>query len=394
MILYKYKAAAKNGEKLNGVIFAKDYDNAYKILTRKNYLPLEIDLLKQSDQKLDPQDVLVFFLHLNFQLKCGMTIDNAIESFIESRGNKILKALLSEILYALHNGESIGDSFERCGELFDSSIIGLLKSAQATGNITEVIKNIIDFLKFQNEWKNKVRQATAYPLFALCVSIFVLIFATAVLGPQVSDLLQNNTDENQLPLFTVFTLKILPYLSDLFYVSAFIFFTIIIVSLFSKKIRNVIRNMILKIPGLNSLMMKICLWQFFKTLSIALYAKLDFIKALETATDAVKISDVKQKLECVADLVKSGYSISESFSRMNLIPAEIITVIYVGEAGNNLSESFKHISDNQSEEILFDIRKFGRNLSIGLTILTGTILIFILCGLFYPIYGFIEIAGQ
>ena len=387
MILYKYRAVTKGGEKTDGMIFADDYKSAYKILERKQYVPLKINSVTPSSKKLEARDVLAFFLHLDFQLKCGMTIDGAIESFISSRGNEILKASLVEILYALHNGESMGSAFERCGKIFDALVIGLLKSAQKTGKIAEVIENVIEFLRFQDEWKNNVKRVIAYPLFTLLVAIFVLLFTAVMLGPQIYGLVKDNLSEDQIPIFTVALLKILPYVGYVLQIFAFVFFVCVPAMFITKKGRESAKNLILKIPKINALVSKICFWQFYKTLSIALQAKLDFIPSLSLAIDAIKISQIKFSLEKARDEIESGYSITQSFSN-------IITIIYVGENGNNLAESFKHISENHSKEILSDIRELGQNFSAGLTIFTGIVLIVILCGLFYPIYSFVEITGQ
>ncbi len=394
MILYKYRAIAKSGEKTDGMIFGDDYRSVYKILEQKQYVPLKISSITPSSKKLEPRDILIFFLHLDFQMKCGMTIDGAIESFISSRGNEILKASLVEILYALHNGESMGNAFERCGKIFNASIIGLLKSAQKTGKIAEVIENIIEFLKFQDEWKNSVKRAIAYPLFTLSVAIFVLLFTAVMLGPQIYELVKDNLSEDQIPTFTIALLKILPYVGHALQILAFLFFVCIPVMFFTKKGQNFVRNTILKIPKINELVSKICFWQFYKTLNIALQAKLDFIPSLNLAIDTIKILPIKSALENARDEIESGYTITESFSKIKFITSNIITIVYVGEKGNNLAKSFKHISENHCKEILSDIQALGQNFSAGLTIFTGIVLVVILCGLFYPIYSFVEITGQ
>ena len=294
MILYRYEAVSDNGVRSDGMIFAENYKNAYEILKNRRYFPLKIKSFKPSSKKLDPQDILVFFLHLDFQLKCGMTINGAIESFIESHGNKILKASLVEILSAIHSGESIGIAFEKCGEIFDPSIIGLLKSAQETGKMSDVIGNIIEFLKFQNEWKNNVKRAIAYPLFTLLVAIFVMIFTVTILGPQILGLVQDNIGEDQLPIFTIFILKILPEFSIFLYILCFILLVVIPCMMLFEEGRKILLKWMMKISKLKELITKICLWQFYKTLSIALQAKLNFIAALNYLLIPLKLKKLKR----------------------------------------------------------------------------------------------------
>jgi type IV pilus assembly protein PilC len=157
--------------------------------------------------------------------------------------------------------------------------------------------------------------------------------------------------------------------------------------------RILLSKLILKIPKIGELIIKIFMWQFCKIMHIALDAKLNFVQSLNLAIETIKFSYLKSELESIRNNILEGYKVAESFFNSTVIPKEIITSICVGEEGNDLSSSFGHVSEDLYKEILFGIKSFGQIMSIGLTVFTGLIFIFILCSLFYPIYNYVEIAG-
>ncbi|MDR1982585.1 MAG: type II secretion system F family protein [Holosporaceae bacterium] len=392
MPTYKYEALTKYGFKKDGFILADNYKSAYNFLCEKQYQPMKIKKVYFSSKKITLEDLTTFFMHISSQLKCGVGIYEAIESFSDFYGNKVLSATLVNISDSLKKGESIHTAFEKCDFIFNGVIIGLLKSAENTGNIADVVVNILDFLKLQMDWKNNVKRAIAYPIFITVVALIVLIFSIGILGPQVVSLVQNYGD-GEIPALTRFTINVLPRISEIICLFLPGVLAILPFFLWTKKGNNLLLRVMFRIPKIKGLIIKISMWQFCKILHIALEAKLDFVKALDLAIETVKFDLIRNELQSIRDNIEDGYKISESFANGIIIPAETLMAIYVGEEGNDLSGSLKHVSESQYQEMLFNIGSLGQILGIGLTVFTGLIFIFILCSLFYPIYSYIEIAS-
>ncbi|MDR1236163.1 MAG: type II secretion system F family protein [Holosporaceae bacterium] len=389
MPIYKYKILTKEGGKKIGAILADDFKCVYDALRAGHHQPIEIKRVFFVSRRVSTEDLLTFFMHINFQLKCGVNINDAIDSFSDFHGNKTLNATLLDISDSLKKGESIGDAFRKSHFVFDEVIVGMLKSAENTGNTVEVISNILNFLKLQTGWKNNVKRALMYPIFIALVALAVLILSIVFLGPQVASLVQN-TDGGEIPMLTQFAITVLPEIFKIMIIpliSVFIF-------LLTEKGKKFWESIILKIPKISKLIIKISVWRFCKILSIALDAKLDFIPALNLATETIKIAPLKKELQNIGANIINGYKIAESFALGDLIPRDILLAVYIGEEGNDLSGSFDHISENYYKEILFEIKSLGQILSIGLTFFTGLVFVFILCSLFYPIYNYVETAGM
>lgn len=390
MKIFKFKALSKKGKKQSGMILADNAHIAYQTICKKELMPIDISKIRRISSQISVEELLMFFMHIDFQLKCGLKINDAIDTFIDSQNNEIMNAKLLEISESLKNGQSLNEAFKK--SIFDNIISGLLNSAEKTGNISLVISNILAFLKLKNEWKEKTKSALAYPIFITLVAITIMWICIIFLGPQIISFLNDNNKE--VPLLTNFAVKCLPTLG--------VFFTTFIISIFfclmlfsmSSKFRNRIQNYLLAIPKVGSILKKVSLWNFFKILHIALNSKLDLIKSLELGIDSIKIEKIKNEFEKIKSGILSGHKIFETFSTSKYISPSISTAIYVGESGNNLPECMFHISEELYKEILSELEIFGRSLSIGLTLFTGVIFIFILTSLFLPLYDYIGVVQQ
>lgn len=392
MSIYKYVVISNNGTKNEGAVFVDNYEEAYNLLLLRRCVPISIRQIKLSSESISIEDMLMFFLHMDLQLKCKVRINEAIESFLNVHGNKILKLSLESILYELRNGVSIGNAFEKCRFIFGDVIVSLLKSAEKTGNVSDVISSILQFLKMQSDWKNNVRNAIVRPLYITVFVILILIFSIVFLGPQVVSLVQSVGDE-ALPLMTQFVMNVLPTISKILLCVSFFTSLLLLVAVTCKKGKDIIVNIILKVPKIGPLIVKIGFWQFCKILQIALSAKLDFMQALNLAIEGIEINKIKNELLVVQNKIAAGYSIAHSFSEIKFIPNTIVSAIYIGEESNHLLSSIDRLSENQYKEITLNIQSLGQNLEDGIKLFAGILLILIVGAFFIPIYNYIEIAG-
>ncbi|MDR1361586.1 MAG: type II secretion system F family protein [Holosporaceae bacterium] len=392
MSIYKYSALSHGGAKINGALMADDYKSVYNMLRTKKYHPLVIEKARLSEKKVALEDMLMFFFHVDMQLKCRIRIDKALASFLELHGNKALKASLANILNSLKNGSSLGIAFEKCVGIFDKTVITLLKSAEQTGNLSEIIKNILKYLKLQSNWKNHIKRALMYPIFLLLLATLILVFSIYLLAPLVVSLLRDY-GQNDIPFMTTFVIDILPKLSEILVFSLVLLLAASTPLLLSRNGREKMKGYLLKIPKIGDIATKISLWQFCKILHIALDAKLAFMEALDLAIASAQFQSIREELQLAKQYLANGYSVGESFSRIKLVSGEVLSALLVGEESGNLSASFCHVSDAQYDEIFFAIKSLGQQLSIGLTLFTGVILAIILSGLLLPIYGYVEGAG-
>ena len=89
MKIFKYKALSKKGNKQSGVILADSSKVAYQTICEKELIPIDISKVRKTSSQISTEELLMFFMHIDFQLKCGLKINEAIDTFTDSQNNKI-----------------------------------------------------------------------------------------------------------------------------------------------------------------------------------------------------------------------------------------------------------------------------------------------------------------
>lgn len=390
MLIYKYKAISFDGKKENGAIIAENQLEAFKKLKLKKYHPISLEKKKISTNKVKAEELLILFMHIDFQLKCGVSINKAIESFLSFHFNEELSASLAKVLSSLKSGMNLSVAFESCADIFGDTILGLLKASEKTGKLGVSVSNILNFLKLESQWKQDIRNALMYPCFLLLLSIFVLLFSLNILGPQIADFFKNfqNYNLDSYPL-TKFALSIPDYYKE---ISCLLVLLIVFsISIFSnKKYREYFLNKIISIPKMGDLIAKIFIWKSCKIIEIAISAKLEFIDALNLALKSQNLEDIQTEFNKAKQQIIAGFSVSSAFANMRYMPKDILVAIYIGEDSNNLKDAFSHITSSIYNDILYKINVLGKTLSVSFTILTGLVFVFIVFSLIYPIYDLVD----
>lgn len=391
MALYKYESIDAAGNKKIGAVVAENKSGAYEKLLKKNMQPTEIKRQYFLSKKISIEDLLLFFLHVSFQLKCGAHINEAIDNFIDFHGNDVLNAALISVSEDLKNGEKISAAFEKnCP--FNPTVIGLLRAAEKTGCLTETISGILNLLQLEANWKNNLRGIIAYPAFIAAVAILILFVSSHFLGPQVVSLIQNYGD-GEVPFLTKFAVGILPILSKFFGIIFMLLICAVTVMMAGKRGNDLILQAASRLPIVSAILTQITLWQVFEILHISYIAKLDFMAAFGLALQTIQIKKMKKQMIGVRENIVNGYKISASFSKIKNLKTDISAAIFIGEEGNNLEQTFEHISEKIYKELVNKIKLLGEFISIGLTLFAGAVFVFILCSLFQPIYNYAGMAG-
>jgi len=117
LIKFSYKAFDDAGKKVSGTEMATSAGAAHVALLARGLQPTEVEakqgLMKFeiTKKKVPRQDVMNFTRQLAVFMRAGIPIMEALEVIVEETQNKMLKAILSEMVDSLRAGRSPQRSF-------------------------------------------------------------------------------------------------------------------------------------------------------------------------------------------------------------------------------------------------------------------------------------------
>jgi len=210
--IYKYEAAVSNGELLKGS-FKGTREEFESMLRKKKLLLVSVKEKKEKldDSKFTQDNFLAFIEELYYLTQSGMPIDKSIKVLAKTTKKVAYKRILGNILNELKAGEQFSRALKKAltteKVTVDSLTISFISTAEEVGSLTTGLNQLFEYLTFQKKIRSDVKQALAYPIFLIGMSIVVSFLIFFLIIPKFSKIF--TPDEfTQLPAVSYAVLSI------------------------------------------------------------------------------------------------------------------------------------------------------------------------------------------
>ena len=396
MAVFKYKAIDDVGKKTRGRL---DASNVADLELRLNKMGLDLinfTEIKQSSlsvgrKKILRQELITFTFHLEQLVRSGVPLLDGLADLSSSVGNADLKVIAAALIASIEGGKTFSESLEQFPRIFDRVFVSLIRAGEESGKLAEVLKNITESLKWQDEIAAQTKQAIFYPAF---VGMFVfgsIFFVMAYLVPRLATFITNMGQE--LPLHTRVLISVSGFLTSYWYL---LFFVPVVVILLIKymahrdaRVRYKLDDFKIRVWMIGPIFKKIILARFANYFAL-LYSSgvtvLDSLRINEDITGNVVMSTALREMQ---KKISDGNSISESIDSISLFPPLVRRMIKVGETTGELDTALDNVSYFYDREVKSSIEKMQSLLGPVLTIFLAINIGWVMLSVFWPLYDVI-----
>src|SRR5260370_2121888 len=157
-------------------------------------------LFGRSRKPIPVQEFMVWNRELAALLKAGLPLLQALDLMLERMANQHFKAVLTDIRDRVKSGQDLSDAFEAHGELFPRLFPSTLKAGEKSGELEQVIRRFIRYLKLVMDARRRVITALIYPVVLVCPPITTITVMIIYVVPKITQFFENL--EVKLPLMT------------------------------------------------------------------------------------------------------------------------------------------------------------------------------------------------
>lgn len=149
---FKYSAVDDAGNKVSGVESASSVGTAHLALLERGYQTIQLDekrnILKFEITKkmVSRKDIMHFSRQLSVFVRAGVPIMEALEIIVEETPDKLLQRGLVDMIDRLQAGDTFASAAAAHPEAFPNYYVGILSSAELTGNLDVVLDQLADYL--------------------------------------------------------------------------------------------------------------------------------------------------------------------------------------------------------------------------------------------------------
>lgn len=336
---------------------------------------------------LAPRDFLVFNQEFLALVKAGLPMLRCFDLLTDRLAQGGFQQALQAVRESIRGGSAISEAMSVHPTYFPELYQASLRAGEQAGNLPEVLKRYIDYLKMLIGVREKVVKATLYPLFLLGFGLLVTIGLLFFVLPSFAEVYQESRVE--LPWATQLLLDItnsashwlIGFVMVLAAASAWIYW-------WQSTPQGQWRMdwLLLNVPVLGPLFLKNQVIRLARTLSTILGGGIPLLSALQVTAQSMPNKVFAKALDAVIGHVREGTSLSVALKKEQFLPSLTLEMIEVGETTGALETMLFEVAEFHEGELDFQLSRMMTWIEPIFIILIGVILGGVVIALYLPIF--------
>lgn len=371
MAKFNYTISSTGGRHEEGVITAPSREAALQKLRKehKNRIILSCDEAgKKKIQyfwqkpRLSFEDRMIFTKHLYAMVKAGITITEAIQTFMDQTRRKSTKIMFENILSMTKSGQSLAKSLIPYKEIFTEIYINMIGTGEESGTLEQVLDYLGVQLEKEYDLRKKVKAAFIYPAVILSITLLMALGIVIFIMPKVTKIF--TSFDVTLPLPTRALIASSNFLTEQWYfaIAGLVAFVIAMKLIWKfKAVKEGWYRVSLRLPVFGKILVKTNLARFARTMNSLLQSGISMTKSLGIVAESLSNGVYREAVMNAKQRVEQGGNLGDSFAvNERLFPPLMVKIMMVGDKTGSVEDSTKQLAEIYEK----DVDNMTKNLSI------------------------------
>jgi len=349
---------------------------------------LAVPGLGKGRRHIPVQDFVIFNQELAALLKAGLPLLQTLDLMLERMHNATFKAVLTDVRDRVKSGEDLSEAFAFHGDLFPRLYPSSLKAGEKSGELEQVIRRFIRYMKLVLDARRRVVSALVYPAVLVCLSItMIAVMAVYVVPKFMSFFTELGTD---LPLITQVVLSISTFATQNWPI---ILIGLVVGVIALRSWRNTdsgrlaVDRFQLRLPFLGPVLHRFAMSEFCRSLSTLLSGGTPLVPAFEIATSSVGNAYVRSKVEPTIQMVREGKPFFAALETSGIFTDMSIDMVKVGETTGSLDDMLGSVADFLDEQIETRMQRLLSLVEPMMLVFMGAIIAILLISIYLPMFS-------
>lgn len=394
----RYKAATKEGRLSQGLLDAKDINEAAEYLRTKGLIPINITRIDNKFwanlpfmKKINSSDLVLFTRQLSSMLSSGLTLFRSLEILKDQIENEQMSEVVTTVINDVQEGRTLSQAIEKHTQVFSPIYVSIIRAGEQSGLLDKVLSRLADNLEKQAKLKSTVKGALMYPVIVIILMALVMAIMMIFVIPQLTVLYTNLNVELPLPT------KIVVALSN-FMIAAWPLIILggaVVVIGFRKWAKTadgkiIIDTTLLKLPVFGKLITQTILAEFSRTFGLLVGTGTLVVEALTETADTTGNVLYKNAIMDVSKQVEKGVTVGDAMAYYTLFPPLLIQLVRIGEQTGKIDDTLVKASEYFEREVDQTVKTLTTAMEPFIMIVLGVGVAFLIISVITPIYSLIS----
>ncbi len=402
MPVFTFSGKDGSGQKISGERMAVNKQALAQALRRERITPgairekgKEFSMPTFGTTKIKTKDIAIFFRQFSVMIDAGLPLVQCLEILAANQENPAFQKTLTGVRTTVEGGATLANAMRQYPVVFDDLTTNMIEAGETGGILDIILQRLATYVEKAVRLKAAVKSALIYPVAVVSMAVLIVgallkwvvpIFANLFAGLGVA-----------LPLPTRIVMGLSGFVQTfwwMFFVGAFaLFFGV-------KQIRKhptgryYFDKMLLNLPVMGSLLRKIAVGRFTRTLGTLITSGVPILEGLSITAKTSGNAVLEEALMKVRKAIEEGRTIVDPLRECGVFPNMVTQMIGVGEATGAMDSMLQKIADFYEEEVDAATKDMLAMLEPVIIGILGVMIGGIVISLYMPLFAMIaKLAG-
>ncbi|MBI4510058.1 MAG: type II secretion system F family protein [Deltaproteobacteria bacterium] len=400
MPVFAWEGRTRSGDVKKGTIEADSEAMALARLKADQIAPTKVKLQGKGllaklpgSGGVKEKDLVIFTRQFATMIDAGLPLVQCLDILSNQTENKKFGKILGDVKTSVEGGATFSDSLKKHPKAFDDLYCNLIAAGEVGGILDTILGRLGTYIEKAAKLKQQVKGAMTYPIAVLGIAIIVVV----VILTKVIPVFQNMFKEfkgGALPAPTQFVINLSESFKRLWYVWIISAATIgfgLPAALKTEKGRETFDSFILKVPIIGTVLRKVVVARFTRTMGTLLSSGVPILDALEIVAKTAGNVVVKKAIMYAREKISEGKDLAGPLAETKVFPPMVVQMIGVGEQTGAMDTMLQKIADFYEDEVDVAVEALTSLLEPIMMVFLGGIVGGLIIAMYLPIF---ELAGN
>lgn len=399
MTAYRYKALNSQGKLLKGVLEGDSDRQIRAQLRQKQLRPVEVEeasdgggqvrslRLPHWRPSLKANELALITRQLATLVASALPLDECLQAAAEQTRKPKTKAILLQVRSRVSEGFTLASAMAQFPGAFGEMYRAMIHAGEQAGQLGPVLEQLADYTENGQHTAQQLKMALIYPFVLAAVAVAVVTALMVFVVPELVGIFAHT--KKTLPPLTVALIATSDFLRD--YGVWLLLGLVAVAVTFSQLLKNEARKTVwhrflLRIPGINGVLMSMDTARFASTLSILMASGVPLLDALRIAGAVMANRVLRASATTVALRVQEGSSLNRALSQEPFFPPMMVHMVASGEASGELEAMLSRSATNQERELQMTLGAVMGLFEPLMVVVMGGLVLMIVMAILLPIF--------
>ncbi|HEY5027731.1 MAG TPA: type II secretion system F family protein [Candidatus Angelobacter sp.] len=359
MPVFTFTGTDPQGKKIAGERLADSKAAVTMQLRRERITPgaikekgKEFALPKLGTGTVPVKDTAVFFRQFSVMIDAGLPLVQCLEILAANQENQVFQKCLTGVRQSVEGGSTLSNAMRQYPKIFDDLTTNMIEAGEAGGILDTILQRLATYVEKAVKLKAAVKSALIYPISVISIACLVVGCLLKFVVPIFANMFVSMGVD--LPLPTKIVIGLSNFVGRFWWlVLGSMVLLFVGIKYFRKdpKGRYLFDKMLLNLPVLGTVLRKIAVARFTRTLGTLITSGVPILEGLSITARTSGNAVLEDALMKVRKAVEEGRTIVDPLKESGVFPNMVTQMIGVGEATGAMDAMLQKIADFYEDEV-------------------------------------------